>query len=134
MATNDEIRLDEDRSVGSLMSRMAGDLGNLVRKEIELAKLETKEELSKAGKAGGQFGAAGLAAYMALFFISIAAALVLDHFMPSPLAFAIVAAVYGIAAYAFAMRGRSQMKEIRALPETKETIQEDVTWAKTRNS
>lgn len=134
MATNEEIRLDDDRSVGSLMSRMAGDLGNLVRKEIELAKLETKEELGRAGKAGGQFGVAGLAAYMALFFVSIAAALVLDHFIPAPFAFAIVAAVYGITAYAFAMRGRKQMKAIRTLPATTETIKEDVAWAKTRNS
>jgi uncharacterized membrane protein YqjE len=132
--TKDDIRVEDDRSVGSLVGRMASDLGNLIRKEIELAKVETKEELSKAGKAGSQFGVAGLAAYMSLFFVSIAAALVLDHFMPSPLAFAIVAAVYGITAAVFAARGRQQMQEIRTLPETRETIQEDVTWVKTRNS
>jgi uncharacterized membrane protein YqjE len=132
--TQDDIRVEDDRSVGGLMSRMASDLGNLVRKEIELAKLETKEEVSQAGKAGAQFGVAGLSAYMSLFFVSIAAALVLDHFMPSPVAFAIVGVLYAIAAYVFATRGRKQTKELRTLPETKQTIQEDVTWVKTRNS
>jgi hypothetical protein len=31
---------------------MTADLGTLLRQEVELAKVETKEEVSRAGKAG----------------------------------------------------------------------------------
>src|SRR5205807_2184976 len=45
-----------DASLGDLLSTMAGDVGVLVRKELELAKVETKAEISRAGKVGGAFG------------------------------------------------------------------------------
>lgn len=133
MATRDEIQVEEP-SLGTLVSRMASDMGDLIRKEIELAKIETKEEATKAAKAGGKFGGAAVAGHMALLFVSIALALVLDHFMPSPLAFAIVGVVYAIVAAVLAKNAQQQVKTLRTLPETKETIQEDVQWAKTLNS
>ena len=133
MATRDEIHVDEP-SLGTLVSRMAGDMSDLIRKEIELAKIEAKQEVTEAAKAGGKFGGAAVAGHMALLFVSIATALVLDHFIPSPLAFAIVGVVYGIAAMVLAKSAQAQVKTLRTLPETKETIQEDVQWVKTRNS
>ena len=48
----------EDKPLGQLMGDVVSEMGTLVRQEIALAKVETKEELTKAGKAGGMFGAA----------------------------------------------------------------------------
>lgn len=133
MATRDEIHVDEP-SLGSLFSRMAGDMGNLVRKEIELAKIETKQEVSQAAKAGGMFGGAAVAGHMALLFFSIALAFVLDHFIPNALAFAIVGAIYAITAAVLAKQGQAKAKQLKTLPETTETLKEDAQWVKTRNS
>ena len=45
-----------EKSLGQLMGDVVSDVGTLVRQEIALAKVETKEELGKAGKAAGAFG------------------------------------------------------------------------------
>ena len=125
----------DERSLPELLSEVTSDLTTLVRKELELAKLEAKEEAAKAGKAAGMLGAAALTGYMALLFSSFAVAWLLDDVMPRTLAYLLVAIVYGIAATALAVLGRQQLKEIRPVPEqTIETLKEDVQWARAQRS
>jgi len=71
-----------EASVGELVREVANDLTTLVRQEIALAKAETKEELTKAGKAGGAFGGAGLAGWVAVVFFSLALMFALGAAMP----------------------------------------------------
>ena len=66
-------RVDDDRSVGQLLGDVTKELQALVRKELDLAKAETKEELQRAGAAGKRFGVAGLAGYLAVVMLSFAA-------------------------------------------------------------
>jgi hypothetical protein len=113
-----------DRSLGELFAELTGELGGLVRTEIELAKTETKEEVTKAGKAGGMFGGAGLEAYFMLFFFSAALAWLLDDVMPRPLAFAIVAVLHGIVAFVLFKRGQAEMKRIHGMPQTMGSLKE----------
>lgn len=114
-----------DRSLGELFAEMAGEMGDLVRTEIELAKTETKEEVAKAGKAGGMFAGAGLEAYFTLLFLSIALAYLLDSFLDRPLAFAIVAVLHGIVAFVLYSKGRAQMKLVQPIPQTVGSIKEN---------
>ena len=124
-----------ERSLSDLLSQVTTDLGNLVRKEIELAKVETKEQASRAGKAGGTLGAGALTAYFALLFASLALAWLFDQIMPVALAFFIVAVLYGIAAAVLISRGRQQLKQVDPVPrQTVETLKEDVEWAKAQKS
>ena len=44
-----------DASLGELLSEMSSDITMLFRKEIELAKLEAKEEAKRVGKGAGMF-------------------------------------------------------------------------------
>jgi len=131
MADND-IRVES--SLGDLFSRMTTDVSQLVQKEIQLAKVELKEETTKAAKAGGKCGAAALTGYLTVLFASFALAFLLDQWMPRAVAFAIVAVAYGIAAFVLAQQGKSDIKTVEPLPQTKETLKEDAQWAKTRNS
>jgi uncharacterized membrane protein YqjE len=121
-----------ERSLGELLGEMSSELGTLLRKEVELAKVETREELSKAGKSAGMFGAAGLAGWLAVLFISLAAAWLLDQAINTALSFAIVGVVWAIAAFVLMRIGRRKLSEVNPLPETKETLKEDVEWAKAR--
>lgn len=123
-----------ERSLGELLGEMTGDLGELLRKEVELAKVETREELAKAGKSAGMFGAAGLAGWMAVLFISLAAAWLLDQAINTALSFAIVGVVWAVAAFVLMRVGRRKLSEVNPLPETKETLKEDVAWAKARTN
>jgi len=125
---NPDLRVEPkapDRSLGELFAEMAGELGDLVRTEIELAKTETKEEVTKAGKAGGMFAGAGLEAYFMLLFLSVALAYLLDAVMARPLAFAIVAVLHGIVAFVLYSKGRAQMKQVQPIPQTVGSIKEN---------
>lgn len=125
----------EDRPLGQLLSDMTSELGTLVRQEIQLAKVETKEELARAGKAAGSLAGAAIAAHMALLFVSLALAWLLDQAMNRALAFAIVGVVYVIGAAVLAAAGRRQAKLINPVPQqTVATLKEDVQWAKARKN
>ncbi|GAA3390700.1 phage holin family protein [Cryptosporangium minutisporangium] len=124
-----------DASVGELVKNVANDLTTLVRQEIALAKAETKEEVTKAGKAGGAFGGAGLAGWLALLFISLAVMYGLGELIPIGWAALIVGVLWAIGAAALAAYGRSKVKEVNPVPKrTVETVKEDVRWVQNRNA
>lgn len=123
-----------EASLGELFSEMTTELSALFRQEIELAKTEAKEEATTAGKASAMLVGAGVAALLALAFLSAALAWLLDTWMGSALAFFIVGALWVIAAAVLVSVGRKKLKEIRTLPETKQSIKEDVEWAKAQRS
>jgi len=123
-----------DRSLGELFGEMTADISTLFRKEIELAKIEAKDEASRAGKGVGMFAGAGLAGWFALLFLSFGLAWLLDQAMNTALAFAIVGVLWVIAALVLASRAKREMKKVKPLPTTVETIKEDVQWAKEQKS
>ena len=125
----------EGRSVGELLSEVTGDLSKLMRQEVALAKVELKEEATKAGKAGGLLGGAGAVGYLVLVFVSLALMFALDEVMPMGWAALITAVVLGIIAAVLFVVGRNKLKQVNPKPEqTVETLKEDVQWAKNRNS
>jgi uncharacterized membrane protein YqjE len=128
-----DVRPDvEGQSIGDLVGEIADDLGRLVRKEIDLAKVEAKQEVSKLGKGAGMLAGAGLAAHLLLLFLSVALMLVLGRAMDLDLAALIVAIIWAIAAAVLATVGRRQLKSFDPkLEQTTQTLKEDVQWAKT---
>ncbi len=124
-----------DRSLGELFGEMTREVSDLMRKEVELAKVEIKEEVGRAGKAGGMLGAGAGAGYFALLFVSLALAWLLDQALNTALAFFIVGLLYGIAAAVLIIRGREQMKHVDPVPrQTVETLKEDAEWVKAQKS
>jgi uncharacterized membrane protein YqjE len=121
-------------TLGELVSGMTADVGLLVRKELELAKAEVREEAKTSGKAAGMLGAAGLAAHFALLFVSLALAWGLAEVMPTGFAFLLVGLLYGAGAAVLAMQGKERLREVRAPEQTIETMKEDVAWARARRS
>ncbi|HEY7134407.1 MAG TPA: phage holin family protein [Acidimicrobiia bacterium] len=135
MASTTGTRPGTDRSLGELFSAMTGDLGLLVRKEIELARAETKEELRTAGRAAGAFGAGAFVGYLAVVMLSFAAAWGLSEVMAAGWAFLIVGVVYAAIAAVLLVQARARAKEISPVPrETVQSLKEDVEWARARTS
>ncbi len=121
----------EDQSLGSIVSRISSDFSQLVRQEINLAKLELKEEGKKAGKAAGMLGGAAFAGWMFALFASWTLVWALNHAMDIVWASFIVAVLWGIAAAVLAIQGRKKMREVNPKPEqTAETLKEDAEWLK----
>jgi len=113
------------RSVGDLISEVTGDLTTLMRQELELAKVEIKQEATTAGKAAGMLGAAGFAGYMTLLFASIALWWALANGMDEGWAALIVAFVWGLAAAVLAVVGKKRMASVNPRPErTVQTLKE----------
>jgi hypothetical protein len=124
-------RTGSEPSLGELISRTTSDLGQLFRDEIELAKVEIKDEVKTAGRAGALMGAAGLLGYLALALLCFAAAWGLSEVVPEGVAFLIVGVVVAVVAGVVFLVGRKDLESFDPVPtQTVETIQEDVQWAK----
>src|SRR5690606_598973 len=106
-------------------------MSSLIRQEMELARTEMKQEVRHLGKGAGMLGGAGVAGHLTLFFVSLALVYLLDNWMPIELGALIVAVIWGIVAAVLAMRGREELKEADPqLPQTQQSLKEDVQWAK----
>jgi hypothetical protein len=121
--------------VGTLVSEVAQDLSTLMRQELDLAKVELKQEAARAGKAAGALGGAGLAAWLAVVFLSLAAMFGLAAVMPLGWAALIVAVVWTIAGGVLFSMGKKKLADVNPVPEkTVETVKEDVRWVQNRKS
>ena len=120
-----------DEPLGELLRVATGDLSTLFRQELDLAKVEMKNDIRQVGQVGGMFGAGAICAYFALLFVSLALSWLLDDVMPRPLAFLAVAVPYAIGAVVLLTQGRRRAQELNPVPEqTIETLKEDAQWAK----
>jgi F0F1-type ATP synthase assembly protein I len=121
-----------ESSLGQLFSDVSSDVTRLFRQEVELAKLEARDEVKRLATGAAMVGAAGFAGLLTLIMVSFAAAWLLDRAMNTALAFLLVGVVWAVIAGALAMVGRKQMKSVATpLPNTTQTIKEDVQWART---
>jgi len=112
-------------SVGEIMGQVAQDLSLLMRQELDLAKAEVKQEITKSGKAAGLLGGAGFAGYMVLLFGSIAAWWGLANVMDQGWAALIVTGVWAVVGALLFAVGRGRMKQVNPKPElTVETVKE----------
>ena len=104
-------------SVGQLLSEVTRDLSTLMRQEMELAKAEIKQEITKTGKGAGMLGGAGFAGYMVLLFLSIALWWGLANVMNEAWAALIVALVWAVIGAVLYARGRAQLRAVHPKPE-----------------
>lgn len=120
-----------EQSLGQLVAGASRELSNLVRSEIELAKLEVSAQARRAGIGAGLLGGAGFLAILGLIFVSVAVVYGL-HGLGLPLgwAFLIVGVAYLFGAALFALIARGQLKRLAPPERTIRTVRDDVAWAK----
>lgn len=121
----------EDRSTVDLVKSIGNDASLLVRKEIELAKQEVKEGITSKLVGGVLLAVAGVFGLFALGFLATAGARALGLVLPLWAAFLIVGGVFLLGAGIGAGVGLQKLKQSPVAPvQTKETIKEDVEWAR----
>jgi positive regulator of sigma E activity len=69
-----------------------------------------------------------------LLLLSLALAWWLDQELNTALSFAIVGALWGIAMAILIMLGRNHARKLEGLPVTRETLKEDMEWARQQKS
>ena len=112
----------EERSIGELMGDVTRDLSVLLRQEVELAKAELRESASQAGKGSGFLAGAGVAGFLTLLFVSIAAWWGLGYLIGNAWSGLVVALVWGVVAGVLVSTGRKELARVRGLPATAETV------------
>ena len=121
----------EDRPLGDLVSDLTKSVQTLVKKEVELAKVEIKEQASRAGKGGALMAAAGVIGFVALLLVSWAAAWGLAEGIPTWLAFLAIGLLYGAIAGLLALTGKKTLQKVNPVPhQTVQTLKQDVDTAK----
>ncbi len=121
----------EERPLSELLSEVTGELGVLFRQEVELAKVETSEQVSRAVKAGAMLGAAGVVALLATMLLAWAAAWGLAEVIPTGFAFLVVGIVFLVMAAVLGSAGKKRMSSVNAVPDqTVATLRADVQSAR----
>ena len=121
----------DDRSLSELVSQVTTEVGNLFRKEVELARVETSEQVSRAAKAGGMLGAAAVIGFLDLILFAFAAAWALSEVVPEGVAFLIVGVLFAIVTAVLAVAGKKRIASVSPVPtQTVQTLKADVQVAK----
>ena len=116
----------EEQPLGELFSELSGNLQTLMKKEVELAKLEATEQAKRAGKAGALFAVTAVFGFIGLLLLFFAAAWGLAAVIPDGLAFLVVAIVTLAIAGALAASAKKKAASISPPKQTVETIKQDV--------
>lgn len=108
--------LDPDRSLSELVSSLGNDVSQLLSTQVELAKVEIKEEVARAAKGAGLLSGGAVGAFIAILFLSHAAAWGLAAVMPDGFAYLIVGLVWAAIAAVLALNGRTKLQQTDPLP------------------
>jgi uncharacterized membrane protein YqjE len=119
-----------NRSIPEISQDVLGNIQDIVRAEVRLAKAELGEELNRARSGGLLIGVGVVAAILSALFLLLACVYVLGLVMPNWAAALIVAAAVGVAAAVTLGLGLKRFKTIQAAPKTAASLKEDVRWAK----
>lgn len=123
--------IKEERSLGELLSELAGDTGTLVKQEVALAQAEFTQKAVVIGKNVGFLAVGGAVGYAALLSILAAVIIGLGYFIPLWLSALLVGLVVGIVAFLLISSALKKLKDTNLKPEqTVETLKEDAKWLK----
>jgi hypothetical protein len=99
------------RSFGDVFGDLSQELTRLVNSELQAAKEELRADAPSRGRVAQLAFATVAAAFLAVVFVSLAAAIGLSNLIPAGWAFLAVGAVWAVAAAAFYQRRRSELEE-----------------------
>lgn len=121
----------DERSIGDLLRELSDEVRTLLRQEIQLARSEIKQNITKASTHVGFIAAGGFIAYAGFLALVMAVALLLGTFMPDWLGFLIAGALVVAGGYMLLQTGLSKLKRTDfTLEHTADTLQEDKLWIK----
>ena len=113
---------EDGRSIGQILGDVSRDVSTLMRQEVALAKAEARQSAAQAGKGIGMLVGAGVAGLLFLAFLSVWAWWELGAQIGRSWSAMIVAVVWAIIAVILLTVGRSELKRVRGLQQTTDTL------------
>ena len=123
---------EESRSIGELLGDLGRQTGTLVRKEIDLAKVEVTSSVGRMGRGAATTGIGGALVYAGVLVILFALVFGLIELGLSAWLAALIVGVLTLGLGAFvAMSGVNTIKKTELAPkQTAETVKENVEFVK----
>ena len=119
------------RPLGAVITSAIDGTRTLMKKQVELAKIEVTEAVSVRAKGAGMMAGAAVMALFALGFVAAAGSVALALVLPAWAANLIVGLVFVAIAGVLALVGRNAIRNAPTTPErTQETLKEDARWAR----
>ena len=118
-----------ERPMAEVFRDIIGNVQEMVRSEVRLAKVEIRDEASKTARAGAMLAAGAVLAMIAGVFLLVCLAQLLDLIMPDWAAALVVALVLGIPAAILISKGRDRL-HVPVPGRTIENVKENVEWMK----
>jgi uncharacterized membrane protein len=129
--------LKQERSIGELFGQLSQDMTLLVRQEIQLARTEMSDKLSRFTANLISVAAGGFVAYLGGLALVACVILALRDLANISLAVSalIVGAILAIIGWVMLQRGLKELKRVDLAPRrTVESLKDDVQWAKEQRS
>src|SRR5438045_6773745 len=101
------------RSIPDVMRDIVANLQEIVRSEFRLAKIEIREDISKAGQASTSLGAGLMLAFYAVGFLLLAAVYALTMVVAAWLAALIVGVAVALLAVLLVQQGKKKLANVR---------------------
>jgi hypothetical protein len=123
--------LGYNESIGSLIRGVLTDLRQLMREEVALARVELREQATRARLAVISLGAAAVALLLGAIFLLIAVAIGISELLNWPLwaGYFVVALLLAIGGAVGLASGRKKLRTVQPMPEqTVETLKENSEW------
>ena len=120
---------NRERPMAEVFRDIIGNVQEMVRSEVRLARVEIKEETSKTARAGAMLAAGAVMAMIAGVFLLVCIAQLLDMVMPDWAAALVVALLMGIPAAILISKGRDRLR-VPVPEKTIDNVKENVEWMK----
>lgn len=118
-----------DRSISEVLKDIFGNVQEMIRSEIRLARAEFREETSKTLSSAQMMAVGGVLGVFALGFVLVAIAQALATVMPSWAASLVMGIVLGLVGVALLMSGKKHL-HAPTPNKTIENVKENVEWMK----
>lgn len=123
--------LPRDRSLADVVRDIIGDIQNIVRSEVRLAKAEMQEEAGKTIRAAGMLAGGALVALFAVGCLVLCLIYALSNVVAPWLAALLVGVGLLVLAGVLVSIGRNRLKDVTPTPEkTVHSVKENVEWMK----
>lgn len=120
-----------DTSIADLLQGIVGNVQNIIRSEVRLAKTEMTEEATATGRAAGVLAGGVVLAMYAVGILLLSAVYALRGPLPDWGAALVVGLVVAAIAGVMVKLGLDRIKHVNPKPEqTIESVKEDVQWVK----
>ena len=122
---------EKERPLKDVVQGIIGNVQDIIRAEVRLAKAELADQAVKARSALTVMGAGALAGIYSVALLLVTCVLALATTMPAWMAALIVAAVTGISAAILTSIGLKRLRTVHPTPEKAiHSVKENVTWVK----